>query len=147
MSRVRFVAGLRNSQLWNDGQFSTLLMKAYRPPRELTWLSGLGLLGVTLVFGFSGYLLPWDELSFFCDAGRITEMEKTPLLGEWLGNLLRGGADVTTDTIGRFYALHVSVLPLVLAGIVFVHLLFIQMFHDARRQFFSQAEQEDGRLL
>ena len=42
--------------------FSTLLMKAYRPPRELTWLTGLGLAGLSLVFGFSGYLLPWDDL-------------------------------------------------------------------------------------
>src|SRR3989339_280770 len=60
---------------------STLLMKAFRPPRELTWLTGVGLLGLSLVFGFSGYLLPWDELAFFATRVGIAEVEKVPLGG------------------------------------------------------------------
>lgn len=107
--------------------FSTFFMKAYRPPRELTWFTGLGLAGLTLFFSFSGYLLPWDDLSFFATRVGITEMEKGPVIGPWLANLLRGGPDVTTDTIGRFYVFHVTVLPLLVLGLLSVHLLFIQL--------------------
>lgn len=107
--------------------FSTFFMKAYRPPRELTWLTGLALLGTTMFLGFSGYLLPWDDLSFFATRVGISEIEKTPLLGTWVAGLVRGGPDVTVDTIGRFYPLHVVVLPLLLLGILGIHLFFVQV--------------------
>ena len=107
--------------------FSTFFMKAYRPPREFTWISGLALLGITLFFGFSGYLLPWDELSFFATRVGIAEVEKAPLIGPWLADMARGGSDVTIATIGRFYTLHVTVLPLAVLGILGAHLLFIQI--------------------
>ena len=107
--------------------FSTFFMKAYRPPRELTWLTGLALFGLVLFFSFSGYLLPWDDLSFFATRVGIAEMEKAPLLGPWMTSLLRGGADVTVDTIGRFYVFHVTVLPLLVIALLGVHLLFIQL--------------------
>jgi quinol-cytochrome oxidoreductase complex cytochrome b subunit len=107
--------------------FSTFFMKAYRRPREATWLTGLGLFGLTMVFGFSGYLLPWDDLSFFATRVGISEIEKTPLVGVWLANLVRGGTDVTVDTIGRFYPLHVVVLPLTVLGLLSVHLLLVQI--------------------
>ena len=107
--------------------FSTFFMKAYRPPRELTWLTGLALMGLTLVFGFSGYLLPWDDLSFFATRVGISELEKAPVVGQWAADLIRGGPDVTVDTIGRFYPLHVVVLPLAVLALVGVHLLFVQV--------------------
>jgi cytochrome b6 len=107
--------------------FSTFFMKAYRVPRELTWVSGLALLGLTLAFAFSGYLLPWDELSFFATRVGVSEIEKGPLVGQWLANLARGGPDVTVDTIGRFYLLHVTVLPAVVLAVLGLHLLFIQI--------------------
>lgn len=107
--------------------FSTFFMKAYRPPRELTWLTGATLLAMTLLFGFSGYLLPWDDLSFFATRVGVSELEKLPLLGVWLANLVRGGPDVTVDTIGRFYTLHIMVLPLLILAVIGVHLLFIQI--------------------
>ena len=107
--------------------FSTFFMKAYRPPRELTWLTGLALLGITMFLGFSGYLLPWDDLSFFATRVGISEIEKTPLIGVWLAGLVRGGPDVTIATIGRFYPLHVVVLPLLLMTVIGIHLLFVQV--------------------
>ncbi len=107
--------------------FSTFFMKAYRPPRELTWLTGLALLGTTMFLGFSGYLLPWDDLSFFATRVGISELEKMPVLGQWIAGLVRGGPDVTVDTIGRFYPLHVVVLPLLLLSILGVHLFFVQV--------------------
>jgi cytochrome b6 len=107
--------------------FSTFFMKAHRPPREFTWLTGLALMGLTLAFAFSGYLLPWDDLSFFATRVGVSEIEKGPVVGAWLANLARGGPDVTVDTIGRFYALHVTVLPGILLAVVGLHLLFIQI--------------------
>jgi len=107
--------------------FSTFFMKAYRAPRELTWLSGLGLFGLTLVFGFSGYLLPWDDLSFFATRVGISEVEKMPYIGPFMADLVRGSNDVTVDTIGRFYPLHVVVLPLLVLGLITVHLVFVQL--------------------
>ena len=107
--------------------FSALFMKAYRRPREFTWLTGLGLMGLMLVFGFSGYLLPWEELSFFATRVGVSEIEKAPVVGSWLAGLARGGDDVTVDTIGRFYVLHVTVLPLLLLGLLGLHLVMIQI--------------------
>ena len=107
--------------------FSTLFMKAYRPPRELTWLTGAVLIALTFFFGFSGYLLPWDDLSFFATRVGISEVEKAPIVGTWLANLARGSTDVTVDTIGRFYLLHVTVLPAVLLTVVGIHLVFVQI--------------------
>lgn len=106
---------------------STFFMKAYRPPREGTWLTGLLLMGLTMAFGFSGYLLPWDDLSFFATRIGISEIEKAPGIGGWLADLARGGTDVTVDTIGRFYPLHVVVLPLLVLTVVGIHLLFVQI--------------------
>ncbi len=106
---------------------STFFMKAYRPPREGTWYTGLALLGVAMFLGFSGYLLPWDSLSFFATRVGIGEIEKLPILGGWVAGLVRGGPEVTIDTIGRFYPLHVVVLPLTLMGLLGLHLFFIQV--------------------
>lgn len=107
--------------------FSTYLMKAYRPPRELTWLTGLGLLVLMFGFGFTGYLLPWDEVSFFATKIGIDIASKTPLIGEWVATLLRGGSEVGQATISRFFVIHVFLLPLGLAGLLGLHLLLIQL--------------------
>jgi len=105
---------------------SLWILKAYRPPRELTWMSGVILLFLTLAFGFTGYLLPWDELSLA--ATKVgTEIPSTiPLIGRWVTQLLRGGADVTGDTLTRFFGLHVSILPLSLILVLGFHLYLIQ---------------------
>jgi cytochrome b6 len=106
--------------------FSTMMLKAYRPPRELTWLSGFVLLSMALGFGFSGYLLPWNELSFFATVVGTDSMKAVPVVGGWLLQVLRGGGDVTIHTLYRFFALHVVVLPLLIVGIVSFHLVLIQ---------------------
>jgi cytochrome b6 len=106
--------------------FSTMLLKAYRPPRELTWITGFALFALALGFGFSGYLLPWNELAFFATAVGTDSVKSVPLLGDWLLNVLRGGPDVTINTLYRFFALHICVLPVAAFGIIGVHLLFVQ---------------------
>jgi cytochrome b6 len=106
--------------------FSVLLLKAYRPPRELTWMSGVGLLALALGAGFTGYLLPWNELAFF--ATRVgTEIPGIlPGVGRFIRTVLRGGEEVTGATLTRFYALHVSVLPGLIFLLMGLHVLLVQ---------------------
>ena len=105
---------------------STLFLKAYRKPRELTWLSGFLLFALALGFGFSGYLLPWNELAFFATAVGTDSVKSVPGVGDWLMQVMRGGPDVGPNTLYRFFALHVVLLPLAIFAVVGVHLLFIQ---------------------
>ncbi len=105
---------------------SVFFLRAYRKPREATWLTGAALFFVLLGFGFSGYLLPWNELSFFATRVGTQIVGCIPWVGDPLLRLLRGGEDVTGATLARFYGLHVAVLPAVAAGILAVHLLLVQ---------------------
>ena len=106
--------------------FSTMMLKAYRPPREMTWVSGYLLFLLTLGFGFSGYLLPWNKLAYFATTVGTNIVQSVPLLGNWLLQVLRGGQDVTINTLYRFFAAHVVILPLAFVGIIGLHLLLIQ---------------------
>jgi len=106
--------------------FSTMMLKAYRPPRELTWVTGFVLLTLALGFGFSGYLLPWNELAFFATAVGTDSVKAVPGIGDFLLQVLRGGADVSINTLHRFFGLHVVLLPLATVGLVSAHLLVIQ---------------------
>ncbi|HEY5915335.1 MAG TPA: cytochrome bc complex cytochrome b subunit [Verrucomicrobiae bacterium] len=106
--------------------FSTMMLKAYRPPRELTWVTGYVLFALTLGFGFSGYLLPWNKLSYFATAVGTNLVKSVPLIGGWSLQVLRGGSDVTINTLYRFFAIHVVILPLSFVLLVSLHLLFVQ---------------------
>ena len=105
---------------------SVMLLKAYRAPRELTWISGVALLFVSLGLGFTGYLLPWNELAFF--ATRVgTEIPGViPVVGPFVRTVMRGGEDVSGATLTRFYAFHVWFLPAVAFGLVSLHVLLVQ---------------------
>ena len=105
---------------------TTYIMRAYRRPREVTWLTGMGLLGIFLVFGFSGYLLPWNQLAFFATKVGTAISEQVPVVGRYLLLLARSGEDVTGDTLARFYALHVVILPLAALGLIGLHLFLVQ---------------------
>ena len=106
--------------------FSAFFLKAYRAPRELTWLSGGLLMGLTLAFGFTGYLLPWNELAYF--ATRVgTEIPGViPMVGPFLRRVLRGGDEVTGATLTRFYGIHVAILPAIVTVILGLHLFLVQ---------------------
>jgi len=105
---------------------TAFLMKAYRRPRELTWLTGIATLGIALAFGFSGYLLPWDEIAFFATSVGTAVAGAFPLVGQMLLQVLRGGEDVTGATLARFFALHVVVLPFASLALLGAHLLMVQ---------------------
>ncbi|MCA9800219.1 MAG: cytochrome b N-terminal domain-containing protein, partial [Cyanobacteria bacterium HKST-UBA04] len=107
--------------------FSAFFMKAFRAPREFTWLSGFGLFALTLGLGFSGYLLPWDELSYFATKVGIEIMAATPLVGPPIADLLRGGEVVGGATISRFFELHIILLPAAIIALLGFHLLMVQI--------------------
>ena len=111
--------------------FSVFLMKAYRKPREFGWWSGLVLLGLCMTFGFSGYLLPMDELSFFATKVGLEIPASFPIVGPWMAGLIRGGPTVDADTVQRFFALHVVILPLVTGLVLAFHLYLIQRHGSA----------------
>jgi cytochrome b6 len=107
--------------------FSVFFMGAYRKPRELTWVSGMLLLFIALGFGFSGYLLPWNELSFFATKVGTDMIGKVPGIGIHLLRIMRGGDEVTGSTLPRFFALHVAVFPFLLTSLILFHLILIQI--------------------
>jgi len=98
---------------------------AYKYPRELTWIVGVGLLAATIGFGFTGYLLPWDQRAFWATVVGTEIAGGVPVIGESLLQLLRGGADVTEATLGRFFGMHVLVLPLTIGALLVVHLTIV----------------------
>ncbi len=106
--------------------FTVFFTQAYRPPREMTWLTGIAVLALALTFGFSGYLLPWNELSFFATRVGTGMMHAIPFVGPYLLEILRGGEEVTGATIGRFFGLHVAILPALFTAVLAVHLLLVQ---------------------
>jgi cytochrome b6 len=106
--------------------FSVLLLKAYRPPREITWFSGIGLLGLAMGFGFTGYLLPWNELAYFATKVGTEITGAVPLIGPFAARLLRGGDEVTGATLTRFYGIHVAILPATAIVLLGLHLYLVQ---------------------
>lgn len=105
---------------------TTYMMRAYRRPREITWATGILLLGIFLAFGFSGYLLPWNQLAFFATRVGTEIVGVVPVVGRDLLLLARGGENVTGDTLARFYAMHVVVFPLLAFALLGVHLFLVQ---------------------
>ena len=120
MTRVPFGWLVRSIHSWSANLmvgaafvhlFSVLFLKAYRKPRELTWVSGVFLLFLTMGFGFTGYLLPWNELAFFATRVGTDIAKGLPVVGEGIVRFLRGGPDVTGATLTRFFGVHMAVLP------------------------------------
>ena len=137
MNEVRYGWLIRSTHSWAANLMigtlfihliSVFFMQAYRPPREMMWISGVVLLGLVLGFGFTGYLLPWDEMAFY--ATQIgTEIPKSiPIVGESIMVLLRGGQEIGSATLTRMYSLHVVVLPLATLLIVGLHLFLNQYY-------------------
>ena len=111
--------------------FSVFFMKAYRKPREFGWFSGMGLLAIAALFGFSGYLLPMDELSYFATKVGLQIPASIPHIGVFIANMLRGGLDVNEFTVQRFFALHVVVLPALFLPLLGFHLWLVQKHGNA----------------
>ncbi|MGH9369168.1 MAG: cytochrome b [Thermoanaerobaculia bacterium] len=135
MAEVPFGWLIRSIHSWGASLFvgvvalhmvSVFFLKAYRAPREMTWITGAFLLFLAVGFGFSGYLLPWNELSFFATRVGTDVPAQIPVIGPLLSRILRGGSDVTGATLSRFYGIHVAILPAVTTLLLGLHLLLVQ---------------------
>jgi len=102
-------------------------MKAYRAPRELTWVSGVLVLLLVMGFGFSGYLLPWNQLAFFATKVGTDIAGVVPGIGPWMVRFLRGGDRVSGATLSRFYGWHVAILPAITTVLLGMHLAMVQL--------------------
>lgn len=105
---------------------SIALIKSYRSPRELIWMTGVILLGLAMAFGFTGYLLPWDDLSLAATKVGTDIPNAIPVVGGLVTKFLRGGDDVSGDTLSRFFIFHVCVFPLLLFAVFGIHFYLIQ---------------------
>jgi cytochrome b6 len=135
VTQVRFGWLIRSVHSWSANlmvftafvhMFSVYFLKAYRKPRELTWISGMLLLFVVMGFGFSGYLLPWNTLAFFATKVGTEMAGAVPFVGKWFLTFLRGGEEVTGATLTRFFGFHVAVLPGLATVLLAMHLLLVQ---------------------
>lgn len=104
---------------------------SYKKPRELTWLVGVFIFQIVLGFSFTGYLLPWDQKAYWATVVGTRIAATVPFIGNSLLNLIRGGPEVGSLTLTRFYAAHVMLLPALLMGMMAVHLYLVRRHHIA----------------
>jgi len=98
---------------------------AYKYPREVTWMTGVILLVVVIGFGFTGYLLPWDQRAYWATTVGTRIVGVAPLVGDWLLRIARGGDELSAVTLARFFGTHVWVLPAILILLVGIHLYLV----------------------
>jgi len=101
------------------------LFGAYKYPRELNWVIGILLLVFGMLEGFTGYLLPWDQTAYWATVVGINLNGTGPVMGPFLAQFLRGGDEITGETLTRFYALHMLLLPGAIAGLIGLHLYLV----------------------
>jgi quinol-cytochrome oxidoreductase complex cytochrome b subunit len=139
--QVRFGAGVRMIHHWAANGMIVLcvahmlrvfIMGAFKPPRELNWVSGVLLLVLTLAFGFTGYLLPWDQRAFWATTVGSEIAGSIPIIGDLALVFLRVGWNVTSLTLSRFYALHVIALPIFTLVMMGLHFLMVRRQGVAR---------------
>jgi quinol-cytochrome oxidoreductase complex cytochrome b subunit len=98
---------------------------AYKYPREVTWLTGVALLLVVVGFGFTGYLLPWDQKAYWATTVGTEIAGVAPGLGPWILRIMRGGDDLSAVTLARFFGAHVWVLPAALLTLIVIHMYLV----------------------
>ncbi len=104
----------------------TFITGSFKKPRELTWVIGVVLFILTLVFGFTGYLLPWNQLAYWATTVGTEVAGAVPGVGEFIKTLLRGSSSVSGETISRFFVVHVIILPWAMVFLIVVHLFLVR---------------------
>ena len=149
MSKVQFGWLIRSIHSWAANlfilsalihMFSVFFEKSYRKPREITWLTGMLMFFLALAFGFSGYLLPWNELAYFATKVGTDIAGVVPILGKPIMMFLRSGDEVTGATLSRFFGFHVAVFPGIFTVLLGIHLVLVQ------RQGMSEPPEFEGSL-
>jgi menaquinol-cytochrome c reductase cytochrome b subunit len=101
------------------------LFGAYKYPRELNWIVGVLLLTLGLLEGFTGYLLPWDNTSYWATVVGININGTAPFLGPFIASILRGGSEIGSETLARFYSIHMLILPGAIIGLITLHIYLV----------------------
>jgi len=137
MTEVEFGWFVRSVHHWCANLFIVMmilhmvrvvLVGGYKPPRELHWVTGMLLLLLGMMFGFTGYLLPWDQISYWATTVGTEMSRSVPphALGNFILHFLRGGENVSGDTLTRFFVVHVIILPIITAALIGTHLIMIR---------------------
>jgi quinol-cytochrome oxidoreductase complex cytochrome b subunit len=108
---------------------------AYRRPRELNWLIGMGLLLCTLIAGFTGYSLVYEQLSYWGATVAANLTDNVPLIGGLLKRFLLGGDEYNPHTLSRFFVLHGAILPVTMVGLIVLHVTLIRLHGVAEMRF------------
>ena len=122
-----------------------VLYGSYKAPRELTWVVGVLLLLVVLGFGFTGYLLPWDEKAYWATVVGVEIASTAPGLGDVVAKVLRGGAEIGAVTLSRFYALHTIWLPWIAFSLVGIHLFLVRFYGSSGKPNNTSEEMKAGK--
>jgi menaquinol-cytochrome c reductase cytochrome b subunit len=101
------------------------LFGAYKYPRELNWIVGVLILLSGMLMGFTGYLLPWDQTAYWATVVGINLNGTAPFAGPWLAQFLAGGAEIGSDTLAKWYALHMLLIPGALIALIVLHLYLV----------------------
>ena len=104
---------------------TVFLLGAYKYPRELTWVTGVFLLVVVLFFGFTGYLLPWNEKAYWATLVGTNIAHEAPVVGPYIARLLTGSDELGAQTLTRFYSIHVLLLPAAVIAFMAIHLFMV----------------------
>ena len=136
MEKVHYGWLIRSIHVWGANvliavvvvhMFSVYFMKAYRKPREVTWIIGVLILALILTSAFTGYLLPWTTLSYFGTKIGVSMPLYLPVVGEFLSRIMKGGADVGAATLTRMFTLHTIVLPILWLILISAHVFLTQV--------------------
>ncbi len=120
---------------------------SYRHPRQLNWLIGFALFGTTLTFGFTGYSLVYEQLSFWGATVASNLTEQVPLFGPYMAHFLRGGPEVGENMITRLFVLHIGILPTVVLILIGLHILLIRLQGVTELQFEDEEVPEGRRFF
>lgn len=143
-TEVRFGWFVRSVHKWSAHLMVLTLMlhmmrvfftASYRKPRELNWMIGVGLLMTTLGFGFTGYSLIYEQISYWAAVVGTNVAEATPLIGGLIANFVRGGEEVGANTLTRFFVLHIGVLPTVIVILLLLHVVQIRVHGITKLRF------------
>jgi cytochrome b6 len=137
IDHVPFGREIRSMHIWSSHGLiifgilhlvGLFIMRSYTKPRGAMWTTWVALLILLLGAGFTGYLLPWDQVSYSASKIGTDIAEYVPLIGDWIAGLLRGGEHVSQSTLSRFFALHVALLPLLIVMLAMSHTALALMF-------------------
>lgn len=137
IERVPYGREIRSMHIWSSHGLilfgilhlvGLFINRAYTKPRASMWTTWVALIVLLLGAGFTGYLLPWDQVSYSASKIGTDIAEYIPLVGDWVAGLLRGGEHISQSTLSRFFAMHVALLPLLIVILALSHTALALMF-------------------